>query len=120
MEIEFNSQYVAKDQFGFKISCKQPFLIVHLEIYDENKRNEIIDRFKKLTDHLLEKNKERGIKRVFLVDTKDVKRQLVNSDNSIENRKDFVIETNDLLTNEFVPLFSKIIEIEEKDKTKGE
>ena len=110
MEFEFNNQYIAKDQFGFKISCKYPFLIVHLEIYDENKRNDIIDIFKKLTDHLLEKNKEKGIKRVFIVDAKDVKRQLESSKNSIENRKDFIIETMDLLTDEFVPLFSKIIE----------
>ena len=109
MELEFNNQYIAKDQFGFKISYKYPFIIVHLEIYDEDKRKYIIDIFKKLTDHLLEENKEKGIKRVFLVDAKDIKRQLANSQNNIENRKDFVIETVDLLTEEFVPLFSKIL-----------
>ena len=115
MEFEFNDQYIAKDQFGFKISCKHPFLIVHLEIYDENKRNETIDTFRKLTDHLLKENKDKGIKRVFLVDAKDVKRQLANNENNIKNRKDFVIETKDLLIDEFIPFFSKIIDTEEKD-----
>ena len=110
MEFEFTNQYVAKDQFGFKISSKHPFIIVHLEIYDENRRKEIIDIFKRLTEYLLEENKEKGIKRVFLVDTKDIKKQLALSDDNIRNRKNFVVETLDLLTGEFVPLFSKIIE----------
>ncbi len=110
MEFEFNNQYIAKNQFGFKISSKYPFIIVHLEIYDENRRKEIIDTFKRLTEYLLEENKKKGIKRVFLVDAKDIKKQLTSSENNISNRKNFVVETIDLLTGEFVPLFSKIIE----------
>lgn len=118
MEFEFNSQYVAKDKFGFEISSKYPFIIVHIEIYDENRRKEIIDIFKILTEYLLEKNNEKGIKRVFLVDAKDVKKQLVLSENNINNRKNFVVETFDLLTGEFVPLFSKIIEKDDKINSK--
>lgn len=118
MEFEFNNQYVAKDQFGFKISSKHPFIIVHLEIYDENRRKEIIDIFNRLTEYLLEENKEKGIKRVFLVDAKDVKKQLALEENNINNRKNFVVETLDLLTGEFVPFFSKIIEKDDEINSK--
>lgn len=113
MEFELNNQYIAKDQFGFEISYKYRHIIIHLEIYDKNKRNEIIDIFRNFAYHLLKENKERGIERVFLVDAEDVKKQLTLGKVNIEKRKDFTIETADLLTGEFVPLFSKIIE---KDK----
>lgn len=119
MEFEFNNQYVAKDQFGFKISCKHHFIIIHLEIYDENKRKEIINKFRGLADYLLKENKEKGIKRVFIVDAKDIKRQLSSSKNMVEKRKDFVVETMDLLTNEYVPLISKIIENETEEDING-
>lgn len=114
MELEFNKQYIAKDQFGFKISVKHPYIIVHLEIYDDNKRDEIIDIFRNFTDYIFNENKEKGIKRVVLVDAKDVQKQLANNKDNIDNRKDFIIETTDLLTGEFIPLFSKITENKRK------
>jgi hypothetical protein len=110
-KIELGTEYIAKDQFGFRISYSQPFIIVHLEIYDENKKCEIIDIFRIFVNYMFEDNKEKGIKKVFLVDAQDVKKQLAKRKDNIDNRKEFIIETPDLLTGEFVPLLSKIKEI---------
>lgn len=110
-KIELGTEYIAKDQFGFRITYSRPFIIVHLEIYDENKKCEIIDTFSNFVNYLFEDNKEKGIKKVFLVDAKDVKKQLAKRRDDIDNKKEFIIETPDLLTGEFVPLLSKIKEI---------
>ncbi len=110
-KIELETEYIAKEKFGLRISYGHPFIIVHLEIYDKEKRNEIIDTFRTFVNHIFEENKEKGIRKVFLVDAIDVKKKLEKNKYKIHNRKDFVLLTPDLLTGEIIPLFSKIKEI---------
>lgn len=101
--------------FGYTVKPQGHNLMVMIDIYKEDKRNEIIDRLKSSRDDIIQGHHTEGIyvSRMCLIDTNDIIPQLdkcvvKKNDKGIVVEQDITIEVVDLFTNDLVPFEVRI------------
>lgn len=102
-----------KDLFGISVNQQGPRLLIFIKIYQENRREEIIDKTKIMARVAEEMLASQDIQRVCIIDSKDVveqlsKRQMLESELIEVEKGDkkfgITIEVLDLVRRDFVPV----------------
>lgn len=96
--------------FGFTAKPQGSNLMIMIDIYDEEKREETINRFRESCDELIEGYAKEGIfiKRVCLIDSNQIIPELnectvIRDENNVVIRQDIAIDMIDLITGDLVP-----------------
>ena len=96
--------------FGFTAKPQGSNLMIMIDIYDEENREETINRFRESCDELIEGYAKEGIfiKRVCLIDSNKIIPELnectvIRDENNVVIKQDIVIDMIDLITGDLVP-----------------
>lgn len=96
--------------FGFTAKPQGSNLMIMIDIYDEEKREETINRFRESCDELIEGYAKEGIfiKRVCLIDSNQIIPELnectvIRDESNVVIKQDIAIDMVDLITGDLVP-----------------
>lgn len=96
--------------FGFTAKPQGPNLMIMIDIYDEEKREEAINRFRESCEQLIEGYIKEGvfIKRVCLIDSNQIipelnKCTVIRDENNVVIKQDVTIDMVDLITGDLIP-----------------
>lgn len=95
--------------FGFNVKPQDTNLMIMIDIYDEGKREETINRFRESCDEIIEGYVDEGvyIERVCLIDSNQIipelkKCTVVRDENDIVIKQDVTLDMVDLITGDLV------------------
>lgn len=96
--------------FGFAAKPQGPNLMIMIDIYDKEKREDTINRFREYCDELIEGYAKEGIfiKIVCLIDSDQIipelkKCTVIRDENDVVIKHDVTIDMVDLITGDLVP-----------------